>query len=64
MFPSRNACIGYEVDLAIINEIGAHGSTASRDMKIAEELMVTCVDMYACSASGLAAEVYFPPLLT
>lgn len=36
--------------------LGAEGLTHDRDLKLAEELMETCFDMYVCSVSGLAPE--------
>ncbi|PRP88409.1 hypothetical protein PROFUN_03323 [Planoprotostelium fungivorum] len=36
--------------------LGAHGETLDRDMMLAEEMMTSCMDLYACSSSGLAPD--------
>eukprot|EP01119_Soliformovum_irregulare_P019844 TRINITY_DN6364_c1_g3_i1.p1 TRINITY_DN6364_c1_g3~~TRINITY_DN6364_c1_g3_i1.p1 ORF type:complete len:351 (+),score=82.20 TRINITY_DN6364_c1_g3_i1:442-1494(+) len=36
--------------------LGAHGNTSQRDISVAKELLITCINMYACSVSGLAPE--------
>ena len=39
--------------------LGAYGKTKNRDIELAKNIMSTCFDLYACSFSGLAPEVFY-----